>query len=40
MQAYNAKEFERSRIDIQSGNYRDMAIQAAFIGIVLFLEYT
>ena len=31
VQAYNAKEFERSRIDIQSGNYRDMAIQAAFI---------
>ena len=31
VQAYNAKEFETSRIEKQSGSYRDMAIQAAFI---------
>ena len=31
VQAYNAKEFETSRIENQSGSYRDMAIQAAFI---------
>ncbi len=31
VQAYNAKEFETSRIEKQSGKYRDMAIQAAFI---------
>ena len=31
VQAYNAKDFEGSRIETQSGNYRDMAIQAAFI---------
>ncbi len=31
VQAYNAKEFEISRIGRQSGDYRDAAIQAAFI---------
>ncbi|MBI88142.1 MAG: ABC transporter permease [Euryarchaeota archaeon] len=31
VQAYNAKEFESSRIEGKSGDYRDMAIQAAFI---------
>jgi len=31
VQAYNAKEFESSRIGRQSGDYRDAAIQAAFI---------
>ena len=31
VQAYNAKEFEGSRIGRQSGDYRDMAVQAAFI---------
>ncbi|MBF27115.1 MAG: ABC transporter permease [Euryarchaeota archaeon] len=31
VQAYNASDFERIRIDGQSGNYRDQAIQAAFI---------
>ena len=31
VQAYNAKELETSRIENQSGSYRDMAIQAAFI---------
>ena len=31
VQAYNAKKFEGSRIGGQSGEYRDMAIQAAFI---------
>ena len=31
VQAYNAKEFESDRIDRQSGDYRDAAIQAAFI---------
>ena len=31
VQAYNAKEFESDRIGRQSGDYRDAAIQAAFI---------
>ena len=31
VQAYNATAFERERIDGQSGDYRDQAIQAAFI---------
>ena len=31
VQAYNATSFERERIDGQSGDYRDQAIQAAFI---------
>ncbi len=31
VQAYNASDFERIRIERQSGNYRDQAIQAAFI---------
>ncbi len=31
VQAYNAKHFEASRIDRRSGEYRDLAIQAAFI---------
>ncbi len=31
VQAYNAKQFENSRIDKISGEYRDLAIQAAFI---------
>ena len=31
VQAYNASDFERVRIERQSGNYRDQAIQAAFI---------
>ena len=31
VQAYNATAFERERIDSQSGDYRDQAIQAAFI---------
>ena len=31
VQAYNAKEFESNRIGRQSGDYRDAAIQAAFI---------
>ncbi len=31
VQAYNASDFERNRIERQSGNYRDQAIQAAFI---------
>ena len=31
VQAYNAKEFESSRIEGKSGDYRDMSIQAAFI---------
>ena len=31
VQAYNASDFERVRIEGQSGNYRDQAIQAAFI---------
>ena len=31
VQAYNASDFERIRIEKQSGNYRDQAIQAAFI---------
>ena len=31
VQAYNAKNFEASRIDRRSGEYRDLAIQAAFI---------
>ena len=31
VQAYNAKQFEGSRIDRRSGEYRDLAIQAAFI---------
>ncbi|MBR40440.1 MAG: ABC transporter permease [Euryarchaeota archaeon] len=31
VQAYNAKEFESDRISRQSGDYRDAAIQAAFI---------
>ena len=35
VQAYNAKEFERSRIDIQSGNYRDMAIPVSYTHLTL-----
>tara|TARA_Y100000768_G_scaffold92035_1_gene66421 strand:+ start:6198 stop:8051 length:1854 start_codon:yes stop_codon:yes gene_type:complete len=31
VKAYNATSFERERIDGQSGDYRDQAIQAAFI---------
>ena len=31
VQAYNATSFERERIDGQSGDYRDQAIEAAFI---------
>tara|TARA_Y100000741_G_scaffold187698_1_gene142827 strand:- start:1355 stop:2593 length:1239 start_codon:yes stop_codon:yes gene_type:complete len=31
VQAYNASDFERVRIEGQSGNYRDQAIEAAFI---------
>lgn len=31
VQAYNAKEFESSRIGRQSGDYRDAAVQAAFV---------
>ena len=31
VKAYNATSFERQRIDGQSGDYRDQAIQAAFI---------
>ena len=31
VQSYNAKQFENSRIDKISGEYRDLAIQAAFI---------
>ena len=31
VQAYNASEFETVRIEGQSGNYRDQAIEAAFI---------
>ncbi|MFL2975568.1 MAG: ABC transporter ATP-binding protein [Candidatus Thalassarchaeaceae archaeon] len=31
VQAYNAKEFESDRIGRQSGDYRDAAIQAAFV---------
>ena len=31
VQAYNAKEFESDRIGRQSGDYRDAAVQAAFI---------
>lgn len=31
VQAYNATAFERERIDGQSGDYRDQAIEAAFI---------
>ena len=31
VQAYNATGFERDRVEKQSGNYRDQAVQAAFI---------
>ena len=31
VQAYNATRFERDRVEKQSGNYRDQAVQAAFI---------
>ena len=31
VKAYNATQFERDRIESQSGDYRDQAIQAAFI---------
>jgi len=31
VQAYNAKQFESSRIDMRSGEYRNLAIEAAFI---------
>jgi ATP-binding cassette subfamily B protein len=31
VQAYNATRFERDRVENQSGNYRDQAVQAAFI---------
>lgn len=31
VQAYNATGFERDRVENQSGNYRDQAVQAAFI---------
>ena len=31
VQAYNATKFESSRIGIQSGNYRDQSIDAAFV---------
>ncbi len=31
VQAYNATGFERDRVESQSGNYRDQAVEAAFI---------